>query len=149
MLETAQAPAFASYWLNHAPFLVALLQLAGLSCFAYIVAKRVTPLMRAESDFRLDRPWLRTQLLLKYWFGQWKHPRYRVAGTLHLCIFAGFIILATRAFYLLIFGLSQDFTEAGAIARAYDIVADYAATIVLLAVARRRGKTHLLQARAL
>jgi len=134
MLEAAQVPAYAPYWASHVPILVALLQLLGLACFAYIVAKRVTPLVCAERDLRLDRPWLRTQKLLQYWFGQWKHPRYRVAGALHLCIFAGFIILATRAFYLLIFGLSDDFVAAGGIGRVYDVVADYAATIVFLAV---------------
>ena len=114
--------------------LTSLIQLLGLSCFAYIVVKRFAPLARGERDIRFDRPWLRLQRLMKYWFGQWKHPRYRIAGTLHLLIFAGFLILATRAFYLLIFGLSDDFGPAGAIGRIYDVIADYAATIVFLAV---------------
>ena len=117
-----------------APALFLVLQLLGLACFFYIAAKRVAPLIRAERDLRFDRPWLRGQKLLKFWFGQWKHPRYRVAGTLHVFIFAGFLILATRAFYLLIFGLSSDFAEPSAIARVYDLVADYAATLVFLAV---------------
>jgi len=134
MLEAVYVPEFAPYWMGQAPVVIALLQLLGLACFFYIVVKRVTPLIRAERDLRLDRPWLRLQKLLKFWFGQWKHPRYRVAGTLHLCIFAGFLILATRAFYLLIFGLSDDFVAAGTIGRMYDVVADYAATIVFLAV---------------
>lgn len=110
------------------------IQLLGLACFAYILLKRAAPLVRGERDLRLDRPWLRLQNVLKYWFGQWKHPRYRVAGTLHLLIFAGFLILATRAFYLLVFGLSDDFSAAGPIGRVYDVIADYAATIVFLAV---------------
>ena len=134
MLEAAFVPAYAPAWLKQAPALVLVLQMLGLACFAYIVARRVAPLVHAERDLRLDRPWTRLQRLLKFWFGQWKHPRYRVAGTLHLCIFAGFLILATRAFYLLIFGLSDDFAAAGSIAGAYDVVADYAATIVFLAV---------------
>ena len=123
-----------SYW--QPPLVIAclLIQVIGIACFAYIVAKRLVPLIRAERDFRFDRPWLRAQMLLKFWFGQWKHPRYRCAGTLHLLIFAGFLILATRAFYLLIFGLTQDFTPSGPIARFYDIIADYASTIVFLAV---------------
>jgi Fe-S oxidoreductase len=121
-------------WQAHLPFIVLVMQIVGLACFFYIAARRVAPLMRAERDLRFDRPWLRLQKVLKFWFGQWKHPRYRVAGTIHLFIFAGFIILATRAFYLLMFGLSSDFAEAGAIGRTYDIVADYAATVVFLAV---------------
>jgi len=99
-----------SYWQMPLPIACLLIQLIGLSCFAYIVARRLKPLLHAERDFRMDHPWERTQRLLKFWFAQWKHPRYRVAGTLHLFIFAGFLTLATRAFYLLIFGLSQDFT---------------------------------------
>ena len=134
MLEALYIPAYTPYWMGQAPVVILLLQVLGLACFAYIAARRVIPLIRAEHDIRLDRPWLRAQKLVKVWFGQWKHPRYRVAGTLHLCIFAGFLILATRAFYLLIFGLSDDFAAAGPIGRVYDIVADYAATIVLLAV---------------
>ena len=134
MFEAAHVPADAPYWLHQAPAVVLLLQLLGLALFAYIVARRLVPLAHAQRDVRWDRPGERVGNLLKYWFGQWKHPRYRVAGTMHLLIFTGFLILATRAFYLLIFGLPQDFVEAGAIARAYDIVADYAATIVFLAV---------------
>ena len=117
------------------PILTLLIQIVGLACFAYIVYKRVSPMLHAERDFRLDRPGLRVQRVVKYWFAQWRHPRYRLAGTLHLLIFAGFLILATRAFYLLIFGLSGDFTAPTAVGRMYDVVADYAATIVFLAVA--------------
>jgi Fe-S oxidoreductase len=114
--------------------IVAFLQLFGLACFAYIVARRVAPLVRGQRDNRFDRPLLRFQKLLQFWFGQWKHPRYRVAGTLHLLIFAGFLTLAARAFYLLLFGLSNNFVIAGAVGRGYDVVADYAATVVFLAV---------------
>ena len=82
------------------------------------------------------------QRVAKFWFGQWKHPRYKVAGTLHLLIFAGFLLLATRAFYLLLFGLAEDFLPSGGAGRVYDVVAgrvygvvaDYAGTIVFLAV---------------
>lgn len=74
------------------------------------------------------------QRVAKFWFGQWKHPRYKVAGTLHLLIFAGFLLLATRAFYLLLFGLAEDFLPSGGASRVYDVVADYAGTIVFLAV---------------
>src|SRR5580704_722279 len=134
MVVFALALAPTSGWLNPALIACALIQLVGLACFAYIVAKRATPLLRAERDIRLDRPWLRAQKLLKFWFGQWKHPRYRIAGTLHLFIFSGFLILATRAFYLLLFGLSQDFVAPGTAGRFYDVVSDYAATLVFLAV---------------
>ena len=135
MMVGTQIPGQLMFWGISVPVLTLIIQLLGLACFAYIVTKRVAPLVRGERDFRFDRAWLRLQKVAQFWFGQWKHPRYRVAGTLHLLIFAGFLILATRAFYLLIFGLSDDFAAAGAIGRIYDVIADYAATIVFLAVA--------------
>ena len=135
MSRELQASAHATVLGISLPILTLLIQIVGLACFAYIVYKRVLPMVHAKRDFRLDRPWLRVQKVVKFWLGQWKHPRYRLAGTLHLLIFAGFLILATRAFYLLIFGLSDDFIAPTAVGRMYDVVADYAATIVFLSVA--------------
>lgn len=116
----------------------------GIACFAYIVTKRLVPLARAERDLRFDRPLGRLAKVLKFWFGQWKHPRYRTAGTLHILIFAGFILLATRAFTVLIVGVSRNFVMPGLSGWAgpiYDIITDYAATVVFLcmvfAMARR------------
>jgi Fe-S oxidoreductase len=135
MSYEVQASAYATVLVISLPVLTLLIQIVGLACFAYIVYKRIAPMVHAERDFRLDRPWLRIQTVVKFWLGQWKHSRYRLAGTLHLLIFAGFLILATRAFYLLLFGLSGDFTAPGTIGQMYDVVADYAATIVFLTVA--------------
>ena len=73
--------------------------------------------------------------MLKFWLGQWKHPRYRVAGTIHIFIFAGFIVLVIRAFSVLIVGVSDNFVMpglSGSAGRFYDIITDYAATIVFL-----------------
>jgi Fe-S oxidoreductase len=73
--------------------------------------------------------------VLKFWLGQWKQPRYRTAGILHIFIFAGFIVLAIRAFSVLIVGVSENFVMPGLSGRAgpvYDIITDYAATIVFL-----------------
>ena len=107
----------------------------GLTCFAYIVTKRLTPLLHAAPDFRFDRPWPRSKRVLQFWFGQWKHPRYPGAGVLHILIFAGFITLAIRAFTVLIFGAGQDFDVSpsqGIVRQLYEIITDYAATIVFL-----------------
>ena len=95
MVEGTQVNAPAMFWGIPLPVLVLIIQFLGLACFAYIVAKRVAPLVRGERDNRFDRPLLRLQKVLRYWLGQWKHPRYRVAGSLHLLIFAGFITLAS------------------------------------------------------
>lgn len=112
-----------------------ILHILGLACFAYIVARRLVPLFRAERDFRFDRPWTRLGRVLQFWLGQWKHPRYKTAGILHILIFAGFILLAIRAFTVLIVGVAPAFVMPGFSGRAghlYEIVADYAATVVFL-----------------
>jgi Fe-S oxidoreductase len=135
MVEGGQPPALATYWLIQGRILFLIISLLGTGCFVYIVARRLTPLIRAQRDFRFDRPLIRLGRVLKFWLGQWKHPRYRFAGTIHILIFAGFILLATRAFTLLVQGVSPNFVipslsgEAGHI---YGIVTDYAATVVFL-----------------
>jgi len=153
-------------WLVTGRILFLIIHVLGIVCFAYIVAKRMVPLLRAERDFRFDHPWLRLGRVLKFWLGQWKQPRYKLAGTLHIFIFAGFIVLAVRAFSVLIVGVSENFVMPGLAGRAgpiYDIITDYAATIVFLcmviavirrlvfkpvryAVPARYGKAHTVDA---
>ncbi len=138
----------------------------GIACFFYIVGRRLVPLVRARSDPRFDHPLARLGKVLQFWLAQWKHPRYKFAGTLHTLIFAGFILLAARAFSLLIVGVSRDFVMpglSGRVGHIYDIVTDYAATVVFLcmvvagvrrvvfkparyAVPKRFGKSHTADA---
>jgi len=94
-------------WLVPGRTLFLTIHVLGVACFAYIVAKRLVPLVRGERDLRFDRPLERLGRVLKYWLGQWKHPRYRFAGTIHILIFAGFIVLAMRAFTVLIVGVNE------------------------------------------
>ena len=111
------------------------IHLLGVAGFSYVVAKRLVPLLRGERDLRFDHPLERMGRVFKFWLGQWKQPRYRVAGTLHIFIFAGFILLAMRAFTVLIVGVSENFVMPGLSGRAgpiYNVVTDYAATIVFL-----------------
>ena len=126
------SPAAATYWLVQGRTLFAVLYIVGMLCFCWIVAKRLQPLLRAQSDFRFDRPVARLRNILQYWLLQWKHPRYPLAGTLHLLIFAGFLILAVRAFAMLILGVSESFVPPGG--PVYDVVRAYAATLVFAAM---------------
>ncbi|HLJ85390.1 MAG TPA: (Fe-S)-binding protein, partial [Candidatus Angelobacter sp.] len=133
MVEGIQSPAQAAYWLIQGRLLFLALYLLGISSFVYIVARRLRPLLRAEQDLRFDRPFTRLGRVGKYWLGQWRHPRYRLAGTLHILIFAGFIVLATRAFSVLLLGLDDGFVMPGLSGKAghiYGIIADYASTVV-------------------
>ena len=96
-------------WLVPGRNLFLSIHVLGIVCFAYIVTKRLIPLLRGERDFRFDRPFARLRRTLQFWLGQWKHPRYKTAGIIHILIFAGFIVLAIRTFSVLILGLSDNF----------------------------------------
>lgn len=128
-------PAQLTDWLTPGRNLFLAIHVLGVASFAYIVARRLVPLLRAERDPRFDRPMARLAKVGKFWLGQWKHPRYKTAGVLHIVIFTGFILLATRAFTVLIVGVSQNFVMPGLSGEAgqvYNIITDYAATIVFL-----------------
>jgi Fe-S oxidoreductase len=138
MVVGLQSPADTTFWLIPGRILFLIIPFLGTLLFAYIVARRLTPLLRAQRDFRFDHPLLRIGNVLKFWLGQWRHPRYRFAGTIHILIFAGFILLATRAFTLLIQGVSPNFVMpglSGDAGRIYGIITDYAATVVFLCMA--------------
>ena len=129
------SPAQVTDWLLPGRDLFLAIHILGVACFAYIVARRLVPLLRAEPDPRFDRPWARLAKVCKFWLGQWKHPRYKTAGTLHILIFAGFILLATRAFTVLMVGVSGNFVMpglSGEVGHVYNLTTDYAATIVFV-----------------
>lgn len=135
MVDRLQSPTQATYWLIPGAYLLLAIHILGVACFCFIIAKRMVPLLRAQPDLRFDQPLLRLERVLKFWLGQWKHPRYPGAGILHILIFAGFILLATRAFSVLILGTPDEFLMpgfSGEIGALYSQITDYAATIVFL-----------------
>jgi Fe-S oxidoreductase len=143
-MQNPQAIAQVASSLQSGQALLLLIHVLGIACFAYIVWRRLVPLLRAERDGRFDRPLARLAKVAKFWFGQWKHPRYRSAGVLHLLIFTGFILLVIRSFSTLLAGVSGSFAipeRSGTVGHVYDIVTDYAATVVficmLVAIIRR------------
>jgi Fe-S oxidoreductase len=109
----------------------------ALVVFGYVVWRRLTPLLQAAPDPRMDRPAARCWTVLHYWLAQWKQPRYPFAGLLHIAIFAGFLVLATRSLSLVVLGITGPLTLPafmnGAV-ELYSALADYAATLVLIAV---------------
>ncbi len=132
------SPAEATYWFIQGTTLYLALHLLGLMCFCYIVARRLAPLLRAERDLRFDRPFLRLSRVIQFWLGQWRHPRFPTAGILHILVFAGFILLATRAFTLLVLGVDDSFVMPGLegrVGQIYDVVRDYATSVVFVCMA--------------
>lgn len=122
-----------------------LIPVIGVGIFAYIMAKRLAPIVKSAPDPRFNRVIERLINTFKIWLGQIKQPRYMMGGVLHIMIFAGFIILAVRSTSLVVIGISEDFVMpgfSGSIGHMYNILKDYAATMVLVAciiAAVRRG----------
>jgi Fe-S oxidoreductase/diacylglycerol kinase len=115
-----------------AKVLFLLIPLLGLLCFAWIVARRVAPLLRAAPDPRFQRIPERVLLVLKLWLAQWRQPRYMLAGVLHIVVFFGFLILAARSIEMVILGFVDGFSfHLGPV---YDVMKDVAGAAVLVAV---------------
>jgi Fe-S oxidoreductase len=129
MAEAIQSPAQATFWFIQGRVLFWIINLLGSACFAYIVAKRLAPLMRGQRDIRFDRPWIRLGRLLRFWFGQWRHPRYLAAGIIHILLFSGFIVLVIHTGLLMAVGTSDHPASMGGL---YGAISDYAATVVFL-----------------
>ena len=133
----------ASYWWIPGFYLFLLIHVTGIALFGYIAYRRVAPLLLAQTDIRFDRPLERLARLFKYWFAQWRHPRYPGAGVLHILLFAGFLILVIRAFAVLGLGFSTApiDAESSVTGRLYGYSTNYAATVVfgcvLVAIFRR------------
>jgi Fe-S oxidoreductase len=135
-IEAIDSPAQATYWVISGQVLFSIIPMLGIACFVYIVAKRMAPLLRGAPDFRFDHLATRFARTLKFWLGQWKQPRYLLAGVLHIVLFAGFLVLSIRSVSLVMLGVSEHFVMpgfSGGIGHLYDHVKDYAATLVLLA----------------
>ena len=119
--------------------------LVGVSVFTYLVARRLGPLVRAAPDSRWDRLLDRLRQVLKIWLAQWRHPRYMLAGVLHITLFAGFMTLSIRSSQMVILGLVDDFAfpgMGGVVGVGYDVLRQIMATLVLvsaLAAMVRRG----------
>ncbi|MBI9090491.1 MAG: (Fe-S)-binding protein [Desulfobacterium sp.] len=128
-----------------AAVLSVLIPVVGVGLFAYIMARRLAPLVRAAPDNRLNRIPERIKNLLVLWLAQYRQPRYRTAGILHIVIFAGFLVLSIRSTSLVLVGVSDGFVLPGfdgVIGHIYNFFKDYAATAVFVAcvvAAVRRG----------
>ncbi len=113
-----------------------LILLVGVSIFAYLISTRMAPLIKAAPDDRFNQILSRAKNFFKIWLLQYRHPRYMVAGIIHILIFAGFITLSIRTISLVILGLSEGYVVPGfdgLLGKIYNVMKDYAATVVLIA----------------
>lgn len=138
-------PAGTVFWGLPLAYLYFLITCTGICLFAYILYKRLVPLLRAAPDRRLDRMGRRMGKVLRLWLAQWRQPRYFLAGVLHIFIFAGFLLLGARSLQLILMGFWPGASLPGlrgASGALYGLVKDYAATWVFIAcliAAVRRG----------
>jgi len=122
-----------------------LIPLIGVGTFAYIISRRLKPLLKAAPDNRFNRIPERIQSVLKIWLAQCRHPRYMLAGVVHIFLFAGFLILGARSTQLVFIGFADGFQLpgfGGGLGDFYNVLKDYATTWVLVVViiaAVRRG----------
>src|SRR5271157_2429778 len=72
----------------------------GSTLFGYIMIRRLVPLALSSPDPRLNNLVERVGHVLKFAIGQWRQPRYMLAGVLHIMIFAGFCVLSVRSITL-------------------------------------------------
>ncbi len=113
-----------------------LIPLVGVAIFAYIITLRLKPLVQGSPDSRLDRLLTRFLKMLKYAVGQYRHPRYMLAGIIHIVLFAGFVTLSLRSITLIMLGISEGYVLpflTGTVGHGYSILKDIAATAVLAA----------------
>ncbi|PIE70361.1 MAG: electron transfer flavoprotein [Deltaproteobacteria bacterium] len=125
-----------------------LIPIVGVALFTYIMAKRIQPLVKAAPDnSRFGQIPERLKNIVMIWLGQWRQPRYMMAGVLHIAIFFGFLVLSIRSTSLVFVGMAENFALPGfghdqLIGMVYNVAKDYAATFVFIAclvAAIRRG----------
>ncbi|ABB32493.1 electron transfer flavoprotein-associated cytochrome b and CCG domain pair iron-sulfur cluster-binding oxidoreductase [Geobacter metallireducens GS-15] len=145
MEQTLVSPAAAAFFGIPGYLLFSLIPLVGIGAFAYIIGKRLSPLLKGEPDPRINEVPERIVKFLKFGMLQWRQPRYLFAGVLHILLFAGFLVLSLGSISLVIIGIRDGFVLPGLGGRAgvvYSVFKDFAATIVLIVAitaAIRRG----------
>jgi hypothetical protein len=113
----------------------ALIPIVGIAVFGYMLYTRIKPLRKAAPDARWGELGARVPQLIKIWLLQYRHPRYMLAGVLHILLFAGFLILGLRSTEMALIGIWPDLVIPGMngwFGELYAILRSYAATWVLI-----------------
>ena len=122
-----------------------LIPVIGIAVFGYLIYNRLMPLLKAAPDDRAGQLGDRIRQLISIWLFQKRHPRYMLAGVLHILLFAGFLLLGLRSLELIFVGIIPNFTLpglGGALGHVYGFIRTYAATwvlVVALVAMVRRG----------
>ncbi len=130
------SPAKALYFGLPGAWLFTAIPLVGITVFGYIILRRLQPLRKAAADPRFGRISERVAGTIKFWLGQYRHPRYLLPGVLHILLFSGFLILSVRSLSLVFIGIFDGFVLpgfGGGLGHAYSALKDIAGSFVLVA----------------
>jgi len=123
------------------PVATALLLLVFGAFFCWTMVRRIVPLLALRREDRLDHAGERLQGLLRFGFGQRRlvDPEERGPGTLHVLVFAAFLVLALRTITLFGMGFAEGFhfpllAPESPLGRGYAFVKDVMVLLALVAV---------------
>ncbi len=144
-MDVVLTPPASTHFLSiPASYLYVIIPVVGIAVFGYLIYNRLKPLLKAAPDHRAGEFGDRIFQLSKVWLFQQRHPRYMLAGVLHILLFSGFLLLGLRSLELIFVGFIPNFTLpglGGGIGHAYTVVRTYAATwvlaVALIAMVRR------------
>jgi Fe-S oxidoreductase len=117
-----------------APYIALSILVAALSLFSFVMFRRIDLLRKLLPDYRFSNIGERILMMLVYGFGQYRQPRYLLAGILHILLFAGFMIMSVRSLTLIGRGFSSVFhlpLISGRAASSYHVLKDYVVLMVL------------------
>ena len=117
-------------------WLFGLLLLFAVGAFVYSISRRVRVLLAAGPENRFERIGTRVAKTLEFAFAQKRMFRDFYAGTFHIFIFSGFVVLLVRTVALVVEGLAPGFVLlSGSAGDAYTLAKDVFEVLVLLGVA--------------
>jgi Fe-S oxidoreductase/nitrate reductase gamma subunit len=113
-----------------------LLVLASIVAFVYSCSRRIRVLLAGQPDNRFTRIPERIRRTLEFAFAQRRMFRDVYAGTFHILIFSGFVILTVRSLELVVDGLIPGFVLLpGMAGNLYTLIKDVFEVLVLVGVA--------------
>jgi len=116
--------------------LFGLLLLLSVVAFVFSASRRIRVLAAGAPEPRFDRIPLRIRRTLEYAFAQKRMFRDVYAGTFHILIFSGFVVLTVRTIELVVEGLFPGFVLLpGMAGNFYTLAKDVFEVLVLLGVA--------------
>src|SRR5450432_3793249 len=132
MTENGPVPTSAQVFGLPGTVLFGALVLLAVLAFVYSLARRIRVLAAGAPENRFDRIPTRLWKMVEYAIAQKRMFRDVYAGTFHILIFGGFVVLTVRSLSLVVEGLVPGFVLlAGPLGNGYTFVKDVFEVLVL------------------